>query len=141
MTDETRRAPRPGAPRTIGTAAKRSDRGPQYPALETATRTVQLELPTARLTDPDTSHEAGERAQHDGGRLRDAVLALHRSHPQGLTDDEVWARMPGELLGSISKRRGELVAAGLVEDSGHRRPTRRGAMAIVWRLVRPEVER
>lgn len=54
----------------------------------------------------------------------------------GLTDDEieVLTRLKHQ---TASARRRELVLLGLVVDSGHRRPTRSGRPATVWRAVAP----
>lgn len=92
--------------------------------------------PGARPTDPGTCWGAAKAYPAARASLRDAVLALHREH-RGLTDDDLSALMPDQLVGSLSKRRGELVADGLLVDSGRRRRTRRGCHAIVWRCVLP----
>ena len=50
----------------------------------------------------------------------------------------VWATIPdvtGVAQTSIGVRRHELVAAGLVIDSGLRRPAPSGSLAIVWRVA------
>lgn len=88
----------------------------------------------ARRTDPDTSHAAAldviPHASHD----RRLALGVLRSHPDGLTDFEL-ADLTGIQQTSIGKRRGELRDAGLVRDSGRRRPAPSGSMAIVWVAV------
>jgi hypothetical protein len=90
--------------------------------------------PNVRNTDPDTSHAAAA-VNRDTDRAR--ALAVHRQHPDGLTDFEL-----GDLMGrqqtSAGKRRGELVALGFICDSGTRRPAPSGSSAIVWRLIRGE---
>lgn len=93
----------------------------------------------AALTDPATSWQAGRPDTHrkrvSRSRLRQAVHEAHRAHPEGLTDDQVAELLPGEDKGSIAKRRGDLVADGLLIDSGATRPTRRGCAAIVWQVA------
>ena len=96
----------------------------------------QLDLfaPNVRPTDPDTSHAAAVStpARHTD---RARALQVHRQHPAGLTDFEL-ADLMGRQQTSAGKRRGELVAAGLIVDSGRRRPAPSGAMAIVWQVAR-----
>ena len=88
----------------------------------------------ARNTDPDTSWDAAFDASLKADKHRARVLAMHRAHPDGLTDFEL-----GELLGlqqtSAGKRRGELRDRGYIENSGLKRPAPSGSMAIVWRAV------
>jgi hypothetical protein len=89
----------------------------------------------ARVTDPDTSHAAaadasGNAATHRARALRE----LRAVYPDGLTDFELAARLNLQQT-SIGKRRGELRDAGLVEDSGTRRPAPSGSASIVWRWV------
>ena len=88
----------------------------------------------ARHTDPATSWDAAFDASLKADKHRARVLAMHRAHPDGLTDFEL-----GELLGlqqtSAGKRRGELRDRGYIENSGLKRPAPSGSMAIVWRAV------
>lgn len=88
----------------------------------------------ARNTDPVTSHLAGERAQQRAATGRALALALLRDHSEGLTDFEL-AGLSGWQQTSIGKRRGELRDAGLVRDSGKRRPSPSGSPAIVWEAL------
>lgn len=90
----------------------------------------------ARLTDPATS-QVSRPTSSARARLADLVLERHRKfRTLGLTDDELVRLLPRETPGSVIKRRGELVAAGLVEDSTLRRPVKRtGRAAIVWRAT------
>jgi len=101
--------------------------------------------PTARNSDPATSHEAARIA---GGRAagdRLLVLRLLAMNPAGLTDHELAALAPFDERGrprqqtSLGKRRGELLKVGLVAkapEPGHVRPAPSGVMATVWRLTR-----
>lgn len=89
------------------------------------------DLPTAR---------AAARAADRGPRSKvaQAVLEVLRTYGP-MTDDEIWSVLRETfdadlLLGSAAKRRGDLVRAGLVRDSGRTRPTRRGRDAVVWEV-------
>ena len=84
--------------------------------------------------DPATSVEAAHQACATAtGRLR-AVMAAHRHHPAGLTDDELQRLLP-ELGHTAKARRVDLRDAGLLENSGARRPTVKGSPATVWRVT------
>ena len=87
-----------------------------------------------RTTDPDTSHDA---AAPDRARDRDRAYAALARVAEGLTDFEL-ATVIGRQQTSAGKRRGELRDAGLVVDSGVRRPAPSGSFAIVWRIKRRE---
>ena len=85
----------------------------------------------ARHTDPDTSHAAALDARENSGIHRALALRVLREAPDGLTDFELAAKT-GLQQTSIGKRRGELRDAGLVVDSGRKRPSPSGSAAIVW---------
>jgi hypothetical protein len=59
-----------------------------------------------------------------------AVLDIIRSSA-GVTDDDI-ERLSGLRHQSVSARRNALVRKGLVCDSGERRKTRSGWLAVVW---------
>lgn len=93
-----------------------------------------------RTEDPSTSHEAAHEAKRSAGRVRREALVSHQLHRDGQTDEEMVDDVNGRteipvVAGSLVKRRGELVAEGILRDSGRRRPTRTGCSAIVWELV------
>lgn len=91
--------------------------------------------PVARRTDPDTSHQAAQRTQATAPGHRAIALAeLRAAGTRGLTDFEL-ADRTGIAQTSIGKRRGELVAVGLVVPTDFRRPSPSGTPAIVWRAV------
>lgn len=91
--------------------------------------------PTARTTDPDTSHEAAEDARLRSGKHRAlALAALREAGSRGLTDFEL-ADRTGVAQTSIGVRRKELQRAGYVEATDMRRPAPSGSAAIVWRAV------
>lgn len=89
--------------------------------------------PGAKVPGPSTeaAPTAGEAAT-----LRESALALLRRH--ALTADEV-AQALGRSVLSVRPRITELVARGLIEDSGVRRYNASGKRATVWR-VRVEAE-
>ncbi|HXI23108.1 MAG TPA: hypothetical protein VNG71_04465 [Pyrinomonadaceae bacterium] len=87
----------------------------------------------ARCTDPETAHEAAAANQLSRFTMRREVLLLLQSKgSKGATDWEISEEL-GILRTSAGKRRHELVALGLVENSGQRRETDTGSTAIVWR--------
>jgi len=88
-----------------------------------------------RVPDRDTSIAAARSAASSAGKSRALALEILRNHPKGLTDFEL-ADLAGMQQTSIGKRRGELVAQGLVRDSGRRRPSTTGSPAIVWEVIR-----
>jgi hypothetical protein len=98
-----------------------------------ATPQLSLFPPNVRDADPDTSRAAA--LMSPSGRLTDRARALewHRRHPDGLTDFEL-ADLMGRQQTSAGKRRGELMALGLIRDSGRRRAAPSGAKAIVWQI-------
>lgn len=101
---------------------------------------IDFASPTARRTDPATSHEAAviaiRNAANNRVRAYDALIA---AGPEGLTDFEL-ADVTGVQQTSVGKRRGELRDAGLVvalvRDGGSvRRPSPTGSPAQVWVAV------
>lgn len=87
--------------------------------------------PTARHTDPETSWQAAAKKQPttatDRAKVLDALL-------QGPASDFTIAERTGIIPTSCGVRRGELVKAGLVKDSGKREKNERGSTVIVWCL-------
>lgn len=79
-----------------------------------------------------TSRDAAAKILPALGTLRRKVLeALQYSGAEGMTDEEMQGRL--HLTGSTQRpRRVELVAAGLVVDSGKRRAAESGRNAVVW---------
>lgn len=87
--------------------------------------------PAARASDPVTSHEAAQRVARTAATDRALVLRIHQQWTSGLTDFEL-ADLAGRQQTSLGKRRGELRDAGLIRDSGHKRPAPSGSPAVVW---------
>jgi predicted transcriptional regulator len=80
----------------------------------------------------ETSREAAERIAPAAPTLRDRVLGVLRAAGlEGLTDEEITLRL-GMSPSTQRPRRIELVAAGLVRDSGRTRHTASGRRATVW---------
>ena len=97
----------------------------------------------ARELDPITSWEAAASSTEEHTtKTQIAILAILRWQPQ--TDTEIvrayrdledFGDVPRASESGIRSRRAELVAKGLVEESGEYRKTDSGRRAIVWRLV------
>lgn len=96
--------------------------------------------PRARVTDPSTSHSAAASVLNvtetqyaillllDETALTDAEL-VEAYHQAWFRDPELFPRASDS---GIRSRRAELVALGLVRDTGQRRLTPSGRRAIVW---------
>ena len=84
----------------------------------------------ARTNDPDTSKWAAQAtSSRSGGQRLRVWTALNQL---GTATDFELADHIGILRSSAAKRRQELAEAGLVVDTGRRRQTDTGTMAIVW---------
>ena len=90
-------------------------------------------IPPARRKSPaGTSDAAAHRiAGHAAKQRADALAVIVGAGALGATDAEIETAI-GIRAQSVSPRRGELRALGLVVDSGRRRPTPRGCLAAVW---------
>lgn len=95
-------------------------------------------MPSTRTLDPATSHEAEKSVSKLAESYR-IILDLFRNH--GPMNDEAliaaW-RSRAEKFASdsgIRSRRSELVATGLIVDSGERKKMQSGRDSIVWRLA------
>lgn len=89
------------------------------------------EVPAARRTDPETSHQAAESVP--AGAVEARVLAMFRLF-QALTDDELADQLPEHHPPTTKSARSRLSKAGVLFDSGMRRPSNRGRQMIVWEL-------
>jgi hypothetical protein len=90
---------------------------------------VQL---AARRSDPETSVTAA--GSITPGRTEAAILDLFRV--SWFTDDELAAVLAPEHYGpTVKTARSRLSKAGLLVDTGQRRPSSRGRDMIVWRLA------
>lgn len=133
MTPETQQRPRHrAAANNIAIGSLNLDK-------DQSSQSSLFDPPDVRSDDPETSAAAAAMSTSHRLWLKDRVLEL--LHQGDATDDELAQLLPAEHTGSVSKRRCDLVRAGLVVDTGKRRPTRRGAQAVVWDAVkRLEVE-
>jgi hypothetical protein len=85
----------------------------------------------------ETSREAAELIEPSSSTLRGRVYAFvsECGEEKGATDDEMQVAL--RMNPSTQRpRRVELWRAGLVRDSGVKRPTRTGRRAVVWVVVR-----
>lgn len=91
-------------------------------------------MPRARNTDPKTSHDAADKVADVSLTQSFILQALKRPR----TDTELvevyrkLKRAPRASESGIRSRRAELVAKGLVVDSGNRGLTEFNRQAIVW---------
>lgn len=97
-------------------------------------------MPNARMTDPETSHEAAERVNN----LTETKQAIVKLLKYPMTDYELiksykqWAEAglhPDASESGIRSRRAELVEDGIIRDSGYRAKSPSGRNMIVWQLV------
>lgn len=97
----------------------------------------------ARRSDPETSHQAAASVTDIRGSQKAVLRVLGKRPTAGYTDEELISvyreidSLPWQSESGIRSRRAELVALGLAEDSGERRPMMEtGRMARVWRIAR-----
>ena len=89
----------------------------------------------ARRSDPDTSHEAAEAVTPTLRKLQAEVLAFAAMcGPGGFTDPELAEHFDCQVS-TYRTRRSELVAMGLLMDSGHRRLNGGSRKFAVWRIT------
>jgi len=92
-------------------------------------------MPSARKTDPATSHDAAASVQDLNATRLHILRALNRPR----TDPEIleaYRNMKTSPLASesgVRSRRSELVTLGYVKDSGLRKTLPSGRQAIVWK--------
>lgn len=86
----------------------------------------------ARLTDPETSHEAAQAIEPHLGRLESIVLAAIRQAPDGMTIDELAAATGLDKV-TVSPRIKPLCKKGFIYTNGDRRPGRSGKSGLIWR--------
>jgi DNA-binding IclR family transcriptional regulator len=79
----------------------------------------------------DTSRDAALSVLSSAAQSRLRVFNFLKQCPEGCTDEEI-AEALSMNPSSARPRRVELVAAGIVEDSGFRRRTKSGRKATVW---------
>jgi len=96
---------------------------------------LHLKPPAHHNAPAGTSGVAADRIAGHAAKQRASVLAvIVTAGATGATDSEI-EHSTGMRAQSVSPRRGELRALGLVVDSGRRRPTPSGRPAAVWVLA------
>jgi hypothetical protein len=90
-------------------------------------------MPFARISDPETSHQAAQSVSHVSP-LKNRILELLRTP---MSDPELFNAVRSSSPFSVSEsgvrsRRSELAQAGLVLDSGERQTLPSGRQAIIW---------
>jgi len=95
-------------------------------------------MPFARITDPQTSHDAADSVRNLTGTQK-AIALLIESEP--MTDEALVTAYnllagldlaPVASPSGIRSRRAELVTRGVIKDSGMRQKLASGRHAIVW---------
>lgn len=93
----------------------------------------------ARTSDPWTSHAAARSLPSEKIRKsQEAVLATMRDYGFPIDDTrliEIYRRDPEQSQSGLRTRRAELVADGLVRDSGETTVLPSGRRAILWEVV------
>lgn len=90
--------------------------------------------PAAPAEAGGTSRAAASAITKPAGVLRAKVLEVIEERELGLTDEE-GQTITGMGANTWRPRRRELVLLGRVRDSGARRPTASGRLAVVWVVV------
>jgi hypothetical protein len=100
-------------------------------------------MPHARLTDPETSHEAADSVRNLT-LTKKAIVSIFEKH-NSLSDYHLQIAYRGLVSGGdapkasesgIRSRRAELVDEGILEDSGYRIALESGRSAILWKLAK-----
>lgn len=97
--------------------------------------TLDLFSPRPPSVSTDTSIKAAAAVRSRSATQRDQILDFLRSRgAEGATDEEMQHAL--SMAGNTQRpRRGELVEAKRVRDSGARRPGASGKLQIVWVLA------
>lgn len=100
----------------------------------------QLEIPKARNTDPETSHDAAASVRNQSITHKRILRLLDTYGPLCDTDIAYSLARGGDGTTSVSAsglrtRRSELVAKGYVEDSGLRSRLKSGRRSIIWKIT------
>lgn len=90
--------------------------------------------PTARTTDPETSHLAKHDTKRGGAQTMQLVVAALLAHPDGLTDFEISGLIERDK-GSTAKRRLDALRLGLIHPTALTRPTATGSQSVVWQAT------
>lgn len=90
--------------------------------------------PPSNGTDTSDAAAASLTLEQINDGHRRVLNALWRHRERGLTDEEI-QHLGGLNPSTERPRRGELVEAGMVEETEERRATKSGRMAKVWKLT------
>lgn len=98
----------------------------------------------ARATDPVTSHAAASSLKPGKIRLSQSAVLKTLGRLRKGTDQDIaaayntsgWGEFVPQSPSGLRTRRAELVARGLVEDTGLRKRLPSGRQAIVWAKVK-----
>ena len=97
---------------------------------------MQMELPLARNTDPQTSHAAAEKINVRAGTHRALLLAEYWKEPGGLTDEEAGERSGLKARGvGYWKRCSDLRNLELVANTGETRKGSQGTEQMVCKIT------
>lgn len=89
----------------------------------------------ARTTDPDTSYNAAECVRPGITKIQSQVLN-HFNFVKRSTDEALEKQFQAAYSPStVRTRRAELVAMGLIKDSGRRTLNSRAHKVIIWEVV------
>lgn len=88
--------------------------------------------PRVRHSDGDTSRDAARAVQQFAGQLENLILQTF-SLEDGLTDDELAARLPERHPPTVKTCRSRLSKRGLLMAAGQRR-NGRGRLQTIWRI-------
>lgn len=108
-----------------------------YNSAEFRTQLQIFGRPTARRTDPDTSHEAADSLSHEHIRAtQQRILGLLQNFGP-MTDHEIEAQWPWPPVSpsGLRTRRAELVDQGRVTHNGQYRTLASGRRARVWKIA------
>jgi hypothetical protein len=88
-----------------------------------------------RVGDPVTSQTGAEDIKVRRGSQQHRLLVVYGNHPTGLTADEAVAQTTISVRSCYWKRVSELLAAGLLEDTGRTRMGDQGSLQRVNRIT------
>jgi predicted ArsR family transcriptional regulator len=101
-------------------------------ASEIAATDLPVSLPPAASGTGEALHAAARTNIARTERLRRMVLEILNAEPDGLTADEIAAKLDASVL-AVRPRVSELFHAGRIEKTGERRLNQSGLAAHVWK--------
>lgn len=121
-----------GRPRSVCDACRPSW-WPPLAAKEVPSAQSETITPTARVTDPQSSHDAAKRVAVTADNNRGIALLAFADH--GPMTHFQLAAVTGKEKDSIGVRAGELRKLHLIEDSGEKGTTPSGGPCAIWRIT------